>query len=472
LAPVEYIEEVGGGLNFKRKKFSQLMDAVVHDEVKILVIAHKDRLCRFGFEWFERLCTQHGGIVLDNIPTRTEDHIMILSHKIALDLTVKQEQYFRRAAGTARFVWNWALAKWQALYEHGGKPTALQLKKLWNESKGKEYPWVYEVHKDVNQQPFSNLQKAFTRFFRGETGYPKFKKKGMHDSFYVSNDKLKVAGTRLSIPRLGWVKMREELRFTGKILGATVSREADRWFVSFQVDVGDKYTRERTGEGIVGVDLGVITLATLSTGEKFESPKPLKRLQERLKTAQRRVSRKLKGSHNRRQAVQRLARLHQRIKHTRHDVLHKLTSRLTNENQVVAIEDLHVKGMMANHSLAQAVSDIAFHEFRRQLAYKAERTDTHIVVVDRWFPSSKTCSQCGIYHEHLPLAQRTLYCVCGLEIDRDVNAAINLARVGYTRSDACEDISGGGTECPVLWSTSHVSLKQELRRVHFCTQCR
>jgi putative transposase len=116
------------------------------------------------------------------------------------------------------------------------------------------------VHKDVNQQPFFNLQQAFTRFFRGEAGYPQFKKKGMHDSFYVSNDKLKVDGQRASIPRLGWIKMCEELRFGGKILGATVCREAHRWFVSMQVDVGDDYSREQTDDGIVGVDLGVTTL--------------------------------------------------------------------------------------------------------------------------------------------------------------------------------------------------------------------
>jgi putative transposase len=370
---------------------------------------------------------------------------MTLAHKITLDPTVKQERYFRRAAGTARFVWNWALAKWKECSEQGEKPHALQLKKLWNEMKREAYPWVYDVHKDVNQQPFAHLQKAFTHFFRGEAGYPQFKKKGLHDSFYVSNDKLKVDGKRVYIPRLGWVKTREALRFQGKILGATVSREANRWFVSVQVDVGDEYHRERTAHGIVGVDLGVSTLATLSTGEKIEGPRPLRKLLKRLKAAQRRVSRKVKGSKNRRTAVECLARLHQRIKDTRHDALHKLTSKLTSENQVVAIEDLNVKGMMANHHLAQAVSDAGFHKLRRQVTYKAKLTRTRIIVVDRWLPSSKTCSRCGTYHENLTLADRTIRCDCGLVIDRDVNAAINLARVGYTRSYACGETSGGGT---------------------------
>jgi putative transposase len=228
------------------------------------------------------------------------------------------------------------------------------------------------------------------------------------------------------------------------------------------------YTRPRTDDGIVGVDLGVAILATLSTGEKIESPRPLKNLLSRLKRQQRRVSNKVKGSRNRYKAVQKLACLHRRIQNVRHDTLHKLTSKLTSENQVVIIEDLNVKGMMANHTLAQAVSDMGFHEFRRQLTYKAELTETELVIVSRWFPSSKTCSQCGAVHEGLTLATRTLHCDCGLAIDRDLNAAINLARVGYTQSHACGDTSGGGTGNDVC-STSHVSPKQELHRVHFCT---
>lgn len=377
---------------------------------------------------------------------------MTLTHRIALDPTHQQEAYFRRAAGIARFTWNWALAQWKELFEGGERPNALRLKKLWNTLKGREYPWVYEVHKDVNQQPFTHLQQAFTRFFRGEAGFPKFKKKGQHDSFYVSNDKLKVEGRGIYIPRLGWVKMREAVRFHGKILGATVSRAADRWYVSVQVDRGD-YSRARTGDRVVGVDLGVTTLATLSTGDKIASPRPLARLLRRLKTYQQRVSRKVKGSQNRRKAVMRLARLHRHIRDTRHDVLHKLTSKLCRENQAVAIEDLQVKGMMANHTLARAISDMGFYEFRRQLAYKAELTGTHIVVVDRWFPSSKTCSGCGTCPKNLTLSQRTISCDCGLTIDRDVNAAINLARVGYTRSHACGDASGGGTDTRLVYES-------------------
>jgi putative transposase len=362
---------------------------------------------------------------------------MILTHRIALNPTDKQEEYFRRAAGIARFVWNWALATWKQQYEVGEKPHAGSLKKLWNHIKGEQYPWVYEVHKDVNQQPFAYLQSAFTRFFRGEAGFPQFKKKGVHDSFYVSNDKMRVHGKRVYISRLGWVRMREALRFTGRVLSATVSRSADRWFVSIQVEVGEYY-KPRTADGIVGVDLGVHTLATLSTGETIKSPRPLQKLLAKLKRRQRWVSRKQKGSQNRRKAVQRLARLHRRIKDVRHDALHKVTTKLCRENQAVAIEDLNVQGMLTNHTLARAISDMGFHEFRRQLTYKAAITGTHVAVIDRWFPSSKTCSACGVLLEGLRLSDRIIRCTCGVVIERDYNAALNIRRVGFTRTDACE----------------------------------
>ena len=188
---------------------------------------------------------------------------MILTHQIALDLTDAEQNYCARAAGTARFTYNWALAEWKRQYAAGGKPTAHALKKQWNQVKHEHYPWVAEVHKDTNQQPFTNLGTAFTRFFHKEARYPAFKKKGVHDAFYISNDKCEVKGKRFRIPRLGWVRMREALRFTGALMSAVVSRIADRWFVSLAVRLEDApHTCE--SQACVGVDLGVLTLATLS----------------------------------------------------------------------------------------------------------------------------------------------------------------------------------------------------------------
>jgi len=350
---------------------------------------------------------------------------MIFAHQIALDLTQDQEAYCRRAAGTARFTYNWALAEWQRQYQAGEKPTAARLKKQWNAIKHERYPWVDEVHKDANQRPFTNLATALSKFFRHEAQYPRFKKKGRHDSFYISNDQCTVNGKRFRMPRLGWVRMREAIRFTGQLMSVTVSRIADRWFASFAVRL-DVAPLPCKNQAVVGVDLGVLTLATLSTGETITGPKPLRKLSQVLRRCSKALSRKVKGSANRVKATRKLARLHYRIACQRHDSLHKLTTALTQRFSTVVIEDLHVKGMVKNHHLARAISDMGFGAFRRMLTYKAEAAGVNIVVTDRWFPSSKMCSQCGVVADRLPLGQRVFACTCGFVTDRDLNAALNL----------------------------------------------
>lgn len=370
-----------------------------------------------------------------------------LSHQIRLDPTVKQANQLQRAAGVARFAWNWGLARWDELYAAGEKPTALKLKVEWNRIKGGQFPWVYDSPKDANQQPFTNLGHAFQLFFQGKAKRPRFKKRGRHDAFYVSNDKFNVDGRRVRLPVIGWVRMREALRFEGKILSGTVSRKADGWYLAVQVELLEDYQRERTGAETVGVDLGVTTAATLSTGEKIDGPKPLKAHLKRLKRAQRRVGRKQKGSNNRKRTVRKAARLHQRIANIRNDWTHKLTTRLCRENQAVVVEDLNVRGMLANHHLARAISDVGFHEVRRQLTYKAPLHRTHLVVVDRWFPSSKLCSDCGAKHEDLVLSDRVFRCpVCEVAKDRDWNAALNLRTAGLAGTYACGP-EGSGAAC-------------------------
>ncbi len=354
---------------------------------------------------------------------------MICAHKIALDLTTSQEAYCRRAAGTARFTYNWALAEWQRQYQAGEKPTTQKLKAQWNALKRTGFPWVTAVHKDANQQPFTHLATAFQKFFRREAQYPTFKKRGQHDSFYVSNDKCVFQGRRLRLPVLGWVRMREELRFAGQVLSLTISRTAQRWYASVAVRVDDAPTTSEN-QAVVGVDLGVLRLATLSTGETVEGPKPLRRLLKALKRCAVSVARKVKGSANRCKARAKLARLHARIAFQRADSLHKLTTDLVCRFGTVVIEDLHVKGMVRNHRLARAISDMGFGLCRQLLTYKAERAGVRLVVADRWFPSSKTCSQCGGLHGALTLKDRVFQCDdCGFVADRDLNAAINLRQL-------------------------------------------
>jgi putative transposase len=362
---------------------------------------------------------------------------MIVAHKIQLDPTVAQAKYFAQAAGTARFVWNWALDEWDRQYKDGGKPSGMSLKREFNKVKYELFPWLDGIHRDAHAAPFANLQKAFVKFFKKTAKRPKRKKKDKsRDSFAIANDKLRVEDNRVRLPIIGWIKMTESIRFGGKIMSATVSRIADRWYISFSIDVGD-YKKERTGDGTVGVDLGIKTLAVTSDGEEFQAPKPLKKFKKKLKRAQRRLAKRVKGSKRRNKQKRKVAKLYAKIASIRQDCLHKLTTYLCKNHAVVVIEDLCVKGMLKNRKLSRAIADLGFYELRRQLGYKSGIYGTLLVVADRWFPSSKTCSNCQTVKDSLSLAERIFKCEsCGFEIDRDLNAAENLCTLGLRETYA------------------------------------
>jgi putative transposase len=362
---------------------------------------------------------------------------MILAHKIRLDPTQEQAVYFRKAAGTARFVYNWGLAEWRRRYQAGEKPTALNLKKTFNAIKRDQFPWVLDVTKCAPEGVFMNLDKAFKNFFKGLAKYPKFKKKGQHDSFYLANDQFRVQGKQINIPKLGWVKMREVLRFSRKILSAVVSCTAGKWYVSIAVEL-DHLPSPCKSHAAVGVDLGIQALATLSTGERWENPRALRSYEHRLKRLQRQVGKKQQGSKNRQKARLRLAKQSEKISNLRRDVAHKLTSSLVSRFGLISIEDLHVNGLLKNHRLAKHLADANFGEIRRQLAYKTILHGNMLAIVDRFFPSSKRCSACGQINTELTLHDRTYVCPhCGIIKDRDLNAAENLYRAGLARIHAC-----------------------------------
>lgn len=366
---------------------------------------------------------------------------MILSHKIRLVPTTVQEGYFRRACGTARFTYNWALNAWKEAYEAGENPSGRSLKLQFNAIRKEQFPWTYDVHRDCTAGAFDNLQSAFRHFFKrtkvsGKApGYPKFKKKGVaKDSFSIANDKFSLNEEKIRIPKLGWVKMRESLRFPGKITSAVVSRTADQWFVAIAVDTKVESQPPKTKEA-VGIDLGISALATLSDGQKIQYPLKWRDLERRIVRLQRRAGRKQKGSANRRKAVAKLARKHLELANLRNDTLHKITATLVRQYETIVIEDLNVKGMVKNHCLARAISRQAWSEFRRQLEYKAAMHGLALVLADRFYPSTKTCSDCGAV-KPMALSERIYECpVCGLSTDRDVNAAINLAKLGAGSSD-------------------------------------
>ena len=378
-----------------------------------------------------------------------------VAHKIELVPNKKQEAYFVKACGVARFAYNWALEQWNKQYQAYKqdnslpKPNEFNLRKQLNAIKREQYPFLMEVTKCAPQQAIKNLGKAFTSFFKKQNKYPKFKKKGRNDSFYMDNCQFQVAGKRIHIPKLGWVKMRENIRFYGNIISATISRTADKWFVSIQIaiEINPQPTAIENQEA-VGVDLGVADLAILSDGTKFSGSKPLKKSLKKLKRLSRSLSKKQwveeiytdkdgverkrkVPSKNYLKAKTKLARLHAKIANIRKDSLHKLTTYLIQKYDIICIEDLNVKGMMQNKKLARAISDMGFYEFKRQLLYKAEMCGKYIVLADRWFPSSKTCSECGHKMDKMPLSVREWDCPnCHTHHDRDINAAINLKKYG------------------------------------------
>jgi putative transposase len=355
---------------------------------------------------------------------------------IQLDPTCKQTTALARAAGCARFAYNWGLVEWERQYKEGLKPSWSKVQKAFNEIKKDEFPWIYDSPKDANQHAFVDLGKAYSNYFSSlngtrigpKMGHPKKHKKGVNDSFYISNDKFHFAkkGKFVKLPVIGTVKLHKGRRIEGKILGASVSRVADRWFLSVQVECENRVPNTPLRE-ITGVDLGLKTAVVTSYGEEFQAPKPLKASLKKLRRANKSLHRKVKGSKNRRKAALKCAKIHYRIANQREDFMHKTTTRLCRENQTVIAETLNVAGMLKNHKLARALSDVGFGMFRTFLTYKAEKFGCNLILADQWFPSSKRCHMCGNVKENLDLSERTYICdQCGLVEDRDRNAALNL----------------------------------------------
>jgi putative transposase len=379
---------------------------------------------------------------------------MLRAHKIELKPNQTQAHYFARACGTARFAWNWALDQWCQQFAAGSTPTEGALRKLLNSIKRQQFPWMLEVSKFVPACAIIDLGKAFVRYFTGKARHPRFKKKGAHDSFFAADpDNFTCEGNRIRLPIIGWVRMTQALRFKGRLISATVSRTADRWFVSILVDI-PHIPPARENQTVVGVDLGISALATCSDGASFDNPRPLRFALRRLKRCCRRLARKQKGSQNRRKAIQKLRRLHNRIGNIRKDALHKATVSIVRRSGVIVLEDLNIRGMLANHRLARAISDVGLYEFRRQIHYKAEWHGSTVLIAPRFFPSSKLCNACGHKLDELPLGVRRWECpYCQTVHERDQNASCNLRdwSTGRLRElNACGDRSstlGTVTQC-------------------------
>ncbi|MBE9217217.1 transposase, partial [Plectonema cf. radiosum LEGE 06105] len=362
---------------------------------------------------------------------------MLLSVKVELKPNNKQVTQFLKASGVARHAYNWANATINEILKQRETdktikiPSAIDLhKKLVAEVKSVN-DWYYETNKNVPQQALKELRTAWDRCFKKVAKQPRFKKKGQRDSFYLESGnkaepKIKNDGKRIKLPSIGWVCLAEPLPVTATH-NCVVSRTANKWFIAI------KYEIEKPSVVIdrptVGVDIGIKELAVCSNGKVFKNPKAYRFGSKRMKRLQRSVSRKVKGSRNRKKAVKKLARLHARIANIRKDAIHKLTNYLAKNHSIIKIEDLHIKAFLKNHKLAGAIADCGMYEFKRQLEYKTEKFSSQLVLVDRFFPSSQICSNCGNHRHKMPLKNRVYVCPdCGHTEDRDLNAAKNIDR--------------------------------------------
>lgn len=370
--------------------------------------------------------------------------IMIISKKIRLKPTKEQETQLWKSIGTARWVYNWTLERQQENYKNGGKfiyDNQLR-KEITQLKKQEDYKWLGDVSSKVSSQAVKDACNAYKRFFKGQSKFPKFKSRRIsRKSFYNPNDKLKTKNKSVLIEKVGWIKTSEQLPMDIKYLNPRVSYDNKYWYLS--VSIEEEFTQPELTDEVIGIDLGIKTLAVCSNGMEFKNinkTAKVKKIEKHLRRLQRSASRKYEMNKEGNRYVKtcniikiekKIQLLHRRLSNIRNNHLHQTTNAIvrTKPSKVV-MEDLNVKGMMKNRNLAKAISQQKFYEFKRQMEYKCEKYGIEFIQVDRFFPSSKLCSNCGQIKKNLKLSDRRYHCDCGLHIDRDLNASLNLANYG------------------------------------------
>jgi putative transposase len=354
-----------------------------------------------------------------------------------------QREALARTAGSRRYVWNWALAQRTAHYRATGKGlSAAELSRRLTALKDQpETAWLREVDSQAMQQTLADLQRAHVNFFKKRTRFPRFKSRKRDQARFRIPQRVQIADGRVYVPKVGSVAIRQSQPVKGDTKSATFKRDATgHWDVTLVTEFTMPDTALPAGNPcrMVGIDLGLKDFAVLSNGERIPAPQFFRKAEKTLRKAQRVFSRRQKGSARRLRAKHKVTLVHRKTANQRKDFLHKLTTGLVVKYEGVCIEDLSVKGLVRT-KLAKSMTDASLGEFRRQLEYKTLWNRRHLAVIDRWYPSSKTCHACGAVNAALTLADRSWTCVCGVCHDRDLNAALNirtgglkLLAVGYT----------------------------------------
>ena len=383
---------------------------------------------------------------------------MYKAYKYRIYPTSEQETLLAKSFGCARWFWNYALNLCQETYKITGKGLTRGYIQGLLPALKKEYEWLKDTYSQCLQVVALNLSTAYKNFFDKRAMLPKFKSKhGRQSISYPQN--VKFDGDKINLPKIGLVHCQRHRDFEGDIKTVTVSRNPDgKYFVSVLVDDGKANPELVLVDKAVGIDVGLTHFAITSDGSKFDNPKFFVKRQRNLKRKQQKLSKKKKGSQNRKKARLAVAKVHSKIARCREDFLHKLSRKIVNENQVIAVENLNIKGLVKNHNLAKAISDVGWGTFCTMLKYKAESEGKQYIEIDRWFPSSKTCHVCLNRVDNLSLDVRAWTCKhCGTHHDRDVNAAINIRNEALrvlalgTSASACGgDVSRSGKTSVLL----------------------
>jgi len=348
------------------------------------------------------------------------------THKITLNPTFKQRRWFAQQCGYARFAYNRALADFKTGLDNDTFQSWQTLNNTFNQTK-RSYEWTQAQDQRAALYAIKHLGQGISNWVSKRAKFPRFKKRGHKQSWTTDEQSVRVEDKRIRLPKIGWVKMFQTLRFDGKFIKVTISRTAHRWFVSITVETEDTEVVDTSTPPVLGIDVGINTLATLSDGTKYENPRPLKRSERKLKREQRKLSRKVFTSNNWYQQKREVERIHYRITCIRNDAHHQATTDIVRSARAIGIETLKMTNLLKNKKLAKALSDSALGGFLQKLKTKAEAAGIPVVEADQFYASSQTCSQCGQKKDDFTLSERTYHCnPCGLSIDRDVNAAINL----------------------------------------------
>ncbi|TRU80706.1 MAG: transposase [Microcystis novacekii Mn_MB_F_20050700_S1] len=352
---------------------------------------------------------------------------MYKAYKFRLKPNTEQEIALAKSFGCCRWFWNYSLNLCQETYKTTGKGLTRNYIQGLLPSLKKEYEWLTDAYSQCLQVVALNLSQAYQNFFEKRAKYPRYKSKhGRQSISYPANVKLE--GDYLKLPKIGLVHCVCHREFEGTIKTVTISKNPDgKYFASVLVDDGQETPQPSTEGKAIGIDVGLTHFAITSNGSKYDNPRHFAKHQRNLKRKQQKLSRKKKGGNSRQKARRLVAKIHSKIARCREDFLHKLSRKIVNENQVIAVENLNVKGMVRNHNLAKAISDCGWGMFCTMLKYKAENEGKTYIEVDRWFPSSKTCNVCLNQVGSLPLDVRNWTCeYCQTTHDRDINAATNI----------------------------------------------